>query len=63
MSKSIYKDKADKLGVPLLEPLPGAGGDPNPTIAVCGQCGLEIKKVMYFHCSNSQCPRDSVRIT
>lgn len=54
-----YKDKADRLGVPLIEKLPPrtqGASDPNPVTAVCGQCGLEVRKVMFFTCSHVSCP-------
>lgn len=55
MQDNPFKKKADDLGVPLIPPLPEKKGnslDPNPTVAVCGQCGLEIKKVMGYVCPN-----------
>jgi len=30
--------------------------DPNATIAICGECGLELKTVMCYSCSNPRCP-------
>lgn len=47
--------------VPVIPPLPEQTEDldPNPTVAVCGQCGLEIKKVMMYSCGNSRCPVQS----
>lgn len=44
--------------VPVVTPLPPGYPDldPNPTIAVCGECGLELKHVMGYVCSNSRCP-------
>lgn len=54
-----YRDKAERLGVPLIEKLsePGVGGgDPNPITAICGQCGLEIRAVMFYSCGQYRCP-------
>lgn len=44
--------------VPVIPPLPVGQPelDPNPTIAVCGECGLELKKVMMYSCGNIRCP-------
>lgn len=38
---------------PLPEPEPGFNDD---TVAVCGQCGIHIKKVMHFSCPDPRCP-------
>jgi hypothetical protein len=30
--------------------------DLNPTISTCPKCGLELKQVMMYYCSNFPCP-------
>lgn len=52
-----HKKKAEELGVPLIPPLPNKYQTiRTDTIAVCGQCGLEIKQIMGYVCSQSNCP-------
>lgn len=53
---SPHKQKADELGVPCIPPLPEKTPHYSDTVAVCGQCGLEIKQVMGYVCNNSRCP-------
>ena len=53
------EEKAKKLGVPLLpkiEPWIKPTNNPNPIIYVCGECGLEVYKIMYYSCPNNNCP-------
>lgn len=52
------EEKAKQLGVPVIPPLPNVTPDPspNPTVAVCGKCGIELKQVMHFACPHSDCP-------
>lgn len=50
-----YRKRAEQLGIPLIEPLPSAPG-PHDPVAICGQCGLELKRVMGYVCSHSRCP-------
>lgn len=44
--------------VPVIPPLPKDWPPlkSNPTVAKCGECGLEIKLVMGYVCINSRCP-------
>lgn len=52
-----YREKARKLGVPLLEPKEETPKPEfNPTVAVCGLCGIEVKKVMLITCKRDGCP-------
>ena len=56
-----YDDEAKRLGVPVIPPLdpdppPMRPEGPNPTIAICGECGLHVHQVMMFSCANSRCP-------
>lgn len=54
------EDKAKRLGVPIIKKLPDkedySPSTPNPIVAVCGECGLEIYEVMGYVCSNVRCP-------
>lgn len=48
---------ADHKKIPVIPPLPKEPPcDPNPTVAVCGECGLELKGVMGYYCSHPRCP-------
>lgn len=54
-----FVKRADELGVPVIPPLPKIPGKfrgPNPVIAVCGECGLELHEVMGYVCMRSNCP-------
>ena len=45
--------------VPVVPPLPPAyvpNSDPNPIVARCGECGLEIRQVMGYCCQHPRCP-------
>ncbi len=44
--------------VPVIPPLsPGLPNtDPNPVVAKCGECGLELYATMCYSCSNPRCP-------
>lgn len=43
--------------VPVILPLPPEEPyEPNPVVAICGQCGIELRKVMMYCCMNSRCP-------
>jgi hypothetical protein len=57
-SKETPEQKADRIGVPLLPrrpPIPITGY--NPTIAICGECGHEVKSGPdYFSCPLQNCP-------
>lgn len=53
----IYEQKAKDLGVPIIpkiEPQPLQG--PNPTVAICGECGIELKQIMGYCCQHANCP-------
>lgn len=46
--------------VPVIPPLPDSPFDspldPNPVVAICGKCGLHLRKVMHYYCGQSRCP-------
>ncbi len=44
--------------VPVIPPLEGPDlpCDPNPVVAKCGQCGLNLHRVMGYVCSHPRCP-------
>ena len=63
MSAEDYRRRAEELGVPVIPPIkpnpindPDKPWDPNPTVSICGECGLEIKRVMGYACGNTNCP-------
>jgi hypothetical protein len=50
-------EEAKERGIPVIPKLPPQQPyDPNPTVAVCGECGLEIKRIMGYCCQNERCP-------
>ena len=51
------EEKAKRIGVPIIpaREVPPSY-DPNPTVAICGACGLEIKQIMGYVCNKSNCP-------
>ena len=42
--------------IPKLPPDQPNPGMPNPPVAMCGECGLEIRQVMHYVCGNPRCP-------
>ncbi|QJR01749.1 hypothetical protein HH800_05795 [Sphingobium yanoikuyae] len=57
--KETPAEKAKRIGVPLIPAkpkVPAAPFNPNRTVSVCGECGLEMKAVMGFVCSRANCP-------
>jgi hypothetical protein len=55
--EETFAQKANRLGVPLIpkkERVPFR--DPNPIIAVCGQCGHEVRSTEYRACPKGECP-------
>jgi len=58
-TEEFFKEKADRLGVPLIPKLPiipNEPATPNPIVAVCGECGLSLHQVMAYVCTNQRCP-------
>lgn len=57
-SLDYIRKRAKELDVPVIEPLPPPPPPRNPqgVIAICGQCGLEITRVMGYVCHNQRCP-------
>ncbi len=42
---------------PIIDPLiPSTPIDPNPVVAKCSECGLEMAQVMGYVCSHPKCP-------
>lgn len=55
--KETPAEKATRLNVPLIHPLPPhKPRDENPIVAVCGECGLEVHKTMMYACPRRLCP-------
>lgn len=54
------EEEAKKLGVPVIPKLPEkidySPCDPNPVIAICGECGLHLHQVMGYCCPHARCP-------
>lgn len=51
------EEKAKRLGVRFIPPLPEKEDKgPNDTVAICGQCGREVKKVEHYSCQKGNCP-------
>ncbi len=54
------EEKARRIGVPLIpkrqEPWEKYPFNTNPVISVCGQCGLELHRVMGYCCRRANCP-------
>lgn len=51
------EEKAKRLGVPMIHQVAEKPKvDPNPVVAVCGACGMEIRRVMYLSCQYYRCP-------
>jgi hypothetical protein len=48
--------KANRLGVPLVPGRAPVRYDHNPVIAVCGECGHEVRSMDYRACPTSNCP-------
>ena len=54
-----FEEKARRYGVPIIPRMPPLGGfprDPNPIVAICGECGLEIYQIMEYCCPRPNCP-------
>jgi hypothetical protein len=56
-SEETPLQKANRLGVPLIpKKAPPLPHNPNPVIAVCGQCGHEVRSFDYRSCPLGNCP-------
>ena len=57
---SGYEEKKVKTKeIPVIPPLPRDWDpfpDPNPIVAICGECGLQLYRVMSYCCGNPRCP-------
>ena len=50
-------EKARRLGVPLIPKIDKPSPyNINHTVSVCGECSLEIKRMMGYVCPKSNCP-------
>jgi len=50
------EEKAKRIGVPLIPEKTIPPPSDNPTIAVCGKCGRELKKLEFYFCQKNNCP-------
>ena len=53
--------ECDQRGIPIIPQVPEDVNplrpvDPNPIVAVCGECGLDLRQVMGYCCGNARCP-------
>lgn len=51
-----YAQKAKLLNVPVIYKTRRLKPDPNPIIAICGECGREIHVLEEHWCLNTDCP-------
>jgi hypothetical protein len=52
-----YKVLADSLGVPLIPKRKAPNRiDTNGPVAVCGECGVTVYRVMAYSCPHQNCP-------
>lgn len=52
-----WLEKADRIGVPLIPPHDAPKkADPNPVVAICGECGREVHQMEWYYCANGRCP-------
>lgn len=60
MVADYIREKARRLGVPVIEPIdpPTVDQKPdhNPVVGICGKCGLELRMVMGYYCPHNHCP-------
>ena len=51
------EEKAKRLGVPLVPKIvPRPPNGDTGTVAICGECGLELQRVMGYCCPRANCP-------
>jgi len=53
-----WQRDADYWQVPLIPQLPPQRqiGDPNPIMAICGECGRKVHRLEGYYCGNGRCP-------
>lgn len=56
MNNETPEEKAKRLGVRLIPKVEPPQNDPNPIVAVCGECGECIRKIMQYTCPKNNCP-------
>ena len=49
--------------IPPRKPQEEPSTHPNPVQAICGECGVEWRKVMMYCCQNANCPMRTTTIT
>ncbi len=45
--------------LPVVPPLPpdfDPNPEPNPPVAICGECGMVWRQIMHYSCGNGRCP-------
>lgn len=59
MTRETREERVKRLGVPVIPVLPPQAErpfDPNPVVAVCGQCGIDLHTAMWYVCQQASCP-------
>ena len=60
MRQAAIAERARKIGVPVLPPRRAdRPAEENPVVAVCGACGIDVRKVMWMACNKAECPLSS----
>ena len=42
--------------IPVITRYPERDNPANPVVAICGKCGVEWRKVMWYCCMQDNCP-------
>ena len=42
--------------LPVILPREPVDPNPNPAVAICGACGITLRRVMGYACPRSDCP-------
>lgn len=55
------QEKARRIGVPVIPKLPESQPsiEPNPVVAICGECNREVRQIEGYCCGNPRCPLQS----
>lgn len=58
MSDNFKEINGRKIPIipPLPEDYPIVPQEANPIVAICGECGLELRQVMGYVCGHPRCP-------
>lgn len=56
MSNEEARKRAQRLGVPYIEPVRPSNPSGNPVVAVCGECGRDVYMIEGYSCPRGNCP-------